>query len=122
MSNKQSIQDSKSDLFKQKVKSDYNCPSCGTAELIRVLIIGDNIAASMTLAILGLGQAARKAAEEFRQSAPWKITTTAISDLSLTLIVLDEAVDSQIHLAPNHQDYTPNHRKQRRDKFKRGGK
>jgi hypothetical protein len=29
MSSKQFIQDSKSDLFKQKVKSDYNCPSCG---------------------------------------------------------------------------------------------
>jgi len=99
-----------------------NCPCCGAGEPIRVLIVDHNIAASMILAILGLGQAARKAAEEFRQSAPWEITTTLIPDLSLELIMPEETYDPRIHLAPNHQDYTPNHRKQRRGKFKRSSK
>ena len=33
-----------------------------------------------------------------------------------------EPIGPQINLAPNHQDYTPSHKKNRRGKFKRSGR
>jgi len=60
-------------------------------------------------------------------SAPIRVL---IGDTSTTFtlnvgILMSEDIapaDLSIHLAPNHQEYTPNHRKQRRGKFKRSGK
>lgn len=49
-------------------------------------------------------------------------TTTFVTDVGRVIIVQDEPTDPNIHLAPNHQDYRSNHRKQRRGKFKRGGR
>ncbi len=46
--------------------------------------------------------------------------TTFVLDVG-TVVEIAPATPS-IHLAPNHQDYTPNHRKQRRGKFKRNGR
>lgn len=100
-----------------------NCPHCGTYThdgSIRVLIIDDNSSAGLVLALQRIGLAATEVANQFRQSAPWDVTIRELN--SLQQVSIAEPTDPSIHLAPNHQDYTPNHRKQRRGKHKRSGR
>jgi len=99
-----------------------NCPYCGTAEPSRVLIIDDHaITTAMTLAILGIGRAATEAAQRFRQ---FDVTLQAPEEVhALTVVLADPTdIDPSTHLGPSHRDYPPNHRKQRRSKFKRSGR
>jgi len=48
-------------------------------------------------------------------------TTTFVIDIGSVTFEAEPACPN-IHLAPNHQDYKPSHRKQRRGKFKRSGR
>lgn len=104
------------------MSTHLNCQHCGAAEPIRALIIDDNVAVAMTLAILGLGRAARKTAEKFNELPPLEIVIERVRDLDVSLLSLYGPTDSSVPLAPNHQDYTPNYRKNRRGKFKRSKK
>ena len=48
-------------------------------------------------------------------------TTTFVLDVGRVTFETEPA-DPRIHLAPNHQEFTPPHKKSRRGKFKRSGK
>jgi len=91
-----------------------NCQHCGTAEPVRVLIIGDESTSTVTIALMGLDRVATEVAREFA------LFNGAVHDLKAVGPFV--TIDPSIHLAPSHQDYTPSHRKPRRGKFKRGGR
>lgn len=106
------------------MRTHRNCPHCGTSEPIRVLWMPDTTFIGISLAVFGLGRAVAAAVEEFPQSAPWDVTIPDLEEVHVLSLRSAEptGIDPSIHLAPDHQDYTPNHRKQRRGKFKRGGR
>ena len=86
-----------------------NCPHCGTDWQVTI----NGIDAATMLELFGPSD---------RQFPHWDITFPVITGIEEALIAVEEPADPSIHLAPNHQDYTPNHRKQRRGKFKRSGR
>jgi len=49
-------------------------------------------------------------------------TTTHVIYVCRAVINEVEPAGPQIHLAPNHQEFTPPHKKNRRGKYKRSGK
>lgn len=98
----------------------YNFVISINDELVRALIIRDEISRGVAITLKRLGR------------APWN-TSPYLEDLemnsSMRVIIKQMArnadkqlADPSIHLAPNHQEYTPNYHKQRRDKFKRSGR
>ncbi len=98
-------------------------------EQTRVLIIGDDISPSVAIALKRLSRAARDTAQQlpFDEFYNFMLNNVAQAyEIPLHMLAfnptLAEPVDPRIHLAPNHQDYTPNHHKQRRGKFKRSGR
>lgn len=53
---------------------------------------------------------------------PYHATTTTNIFYVNTVELEAEPTGPQIHLAPNHQEFTPPHKKNRRGKFKRAGR